>query len=92
MTPAPDLPPLDLTHLNGATVIVTGASRGIGEAAARICAAAGANVVLAARSAGDVTRIAGEIGPNARAMPCDVADWAQVAALVDATEEAFGPV
>jgi 3-oxoacyl-[acyl-carrier protein] reductase len=52
----------EMDDLNGKCVIITGASRGIGEAAARYLAEAGANVVLAARSAGDIERIANEIG------------------------------
>lgn len=55
-------------------VAITGASRGIGEAAARVFAQDGWRVALLARSAQDITRIAGEIGPMALAMPCDVAD------------------
>ncbi|MDF1706608.1 MAG: SDR family NAD(P)-dependent oxidoreductase, partial [Paracoccaceae bacterium] len=51
-----------MNAIMGKTVLITGASRGIGEAAARTFAAAGANVVLAARDAGAVGRIAAEIG------------------------------
>lgn len=54
--------PIDLT---GKTALITGASRGIGEATARHFAALGANVVLAARSSEDIERIATEIGAAA---------------------------
>ena len=67
-----------MTDFTGKTVFITGASRGIGAAAAREFAALGANVALAARSAADIDRIAGEIGANAIAVPCDVADRASV--------------
>lgn len=79
-----------LSELNGKTALITGASRGIGEAAARVFANAGAKVVLLARSADDIGRIAGEIGPNALAIPCDVADFASVEAAVQQTIAHFG--
>ncbi|KUP94424.1 SDR family oxidoreductase [Tritonibacter horizontis] len=84
-----------MSDIKGTTVLITGASRGIGAAAARSFAAAGANVVLAARSAAAISAIAEDItqsGGKARAIPCDVADWAQVQALVAETERQFGPV
>jgi short-subunit dehydrogenase len=73
-------------------VIVTGASRGIGEALARQLAAAGAKVVLAARDMGRLKAIAAEIGDNALAVEVDVANRDQVKAMVDATIERFGRV
>lgn len=78
--------------VSGKVVMITGASRGIGEAAARVFAGAGAKVVLLARSEGDISRIAGEIGEAALALPCDVADFASVEAAVAKTEAHFGPV
>nr|MCU0855691.1 SDR family NAD(P)-dependent oxidoreductase [Paracoccaceae bacterium] len=51
-----------MTAMTGKTVLITGASRGIGAAAARAFAAAGANLVLAARSVEETRRLAGEIG------------------------------
>lgn len=59
--------------LKGKVAMITGASRGIGEAAARILAGYGARVILAARSRSDIERISAEIGENARAVICDVA-------------------
>ena len=84
-----------MTDIQDKTVIITGASRGIGEAAARHLAQSGARVVLAARSLDDIVRIADQInaaGGQARAIACDVSDYAQVAALVDAAADAFGGV
>ncbi|MDD7908329.1 SDR family NAD(P)-dependent oxidoreductase [Pseudovibrio exalbescens] len=78
--------------LTGKTALITGASRGIGEATARHLASLGANVALAARSGGAVDRIAGEIGPQAIGIACDVADWHQAIAAVTRTKEAFGGV
>lgn len=77
----------------GRTVVVTGASRGIGEAAARHLAALGAHVVLAARSRERVDAVAAEIvsaGGTATAVACDVAQAADVAAVIDAAVAATG--
>ena len=79
-----------MVDMTGKTVLITGASRGIGESAARIFSAAGANVALVARSAGDIERIAGEIGDKAIALTCDVSDYASVKSVVDATVDKFG--
>lgn len=77
-------------NLTGKTALITGASRGIGEAAARKLAACGANVVLAARSEDDSARIAKEIGPRAASIACDVADYVKVAAAVEFARRRFG--
>ncbi|PCJ87239.1 MAG: short-chain dehydrogenase [Hyphomicrobiales bacterium] len=79
-----------MIDLSNKTAFVTGASRGIGEAAARKLAEYGANVVLCARSVDDINRIAGEIGPKALAVRCDVASYDQVKAAVEQTQEHFG--
>ena len=79
-----------MIDMTGKTVLITGASRGIGESAARIFAEAGANVALVARSAGDIERIASEIGDKAIALTCDVSDYASVKSVVDAAVEKFG--
>lgn len=77
------------------TVIVTGASRGIGEATARHFAALGAHVVLAARDEARLRVIAGDLaarGASACVWPTDVADPAQMKALVEATLEETGGI
>ncbi|MCO8144708.1 SDR family oxidoreductase [Rhodovulum tesquicola] len=79
-------------ELSGRSVLITGASRGIGAAAARAFAEAGARVALAARSEQAIASIAREIGGGAIALPCDVADFAQVADAVRATVRAFGQI
>lgn len=76
--------------LNGKTALITGASRGIGEATARIFADYGANVVLAARSMADLKRIAAGIGYRAHAVRCDVSRFADVQDAVNACVERFG--
>lgn len=76
--------------MQGKVVVLTGASRGIGAAAARVFAAAGAKVALLARSQGAVEEIAADIGPAAMALRCDVADWAEVDACLRAVQARFG--
>lgn len=79
-----------MTNVSGKTVVITGASRGIGESSARLFAEAGAKVALLARGAEDIERIAGEIGENALAVPCDVSDFAMVDAALEQAAETFG--
>ena len=74
------------------TVIITGASRGIGAEAAREFVRAGANVMLLARGAAEIEALAEELGPKAIARSCDVSVAADVAAAVAAAQEAFGSV
>ncbi len=78
------------SHVSGKTVAITGASRGIGAAAARAFADAGANVVLMARDRDSIAELAGDIGDKALAVPCDVARYWEVQAAISAGVEAFG--
>ena len=64
--------------MTGKTVMITGASRGIGAEAARVYADAGANVVLMARSQDAIADLAGEIGKQAIAIPCNVARFGEM--------------
>ncbi|WP_433990012.1 3-phenylpropionate-dihydrodiol/cinnamic acid-dihydrodiol dehydrogenase (plasmid) [Pseudoseohaeicola sp. NH-UV-7] len=77
-------------NMTGKTVMITGASRGIGAAAARIFADAGANVALVARSQDAIAGLAQEIGDAALAIPCDVSRYWEVEAAVNATVKTFG--
>lgn len=61
--------------------VVTGASSGIGEAAARRLAAENYRVVLVARSQQKLASIAADIGPDAMASPCDAANGDEVLAM-----------
>jgi NAD(P)-dependent dehydrogenase (short-subunit alcohol dehydrogenase family) len=77
-------------NLVGKTVLITGASRGIGAAAAFAFAEAGANVAMIARSTDEIAEIAGKIGEKALAIPCDVSRYSDVASAVAATARTFG--
>jgi NAD(P)-dependent dehydrogenase (short-subunit alcohol dehydrogenase family) len=81
--------------LQGKTIIVTGAGRGIGEAAARLFAKAGAQLVLANRDVGAGEALARELtdaGGSARFVRTDVAEEADVQAMVQAALGSFGRI
>ncbi len=81
--------------LEGQVAIVTGAGRGIGKATVLALAQAGAAVVLAARSRGEISGVADQIkqrGGKALAIPTDVADLVQVDHLLVLILRAFGRV
>ena len=81
-----------MAEITGKTVVITGASRGIGAAAARLFAEQGAKVALLARSRDEIGRIADEIGESALAIACDVADWQQVEVAIGRVIATFGSV
>lgn len=75
--------------------IITGASSGIGEATARLFAAQGYRVVLAARRLERLQALQTEIaaaGGEALVVQTDVADYASIQALVDKTLQAYGQI
>ncbi|MGB0496953.1 MAG: SDR family oxidoreductase [Rubricella sp.] len=80
----------DIRDMRGRNVLVTGASRGIGEATARLFAGRGARVTLAARTLPRIEAIASDLrdaGAEAVAVQCDVADYAQVAQAVETARD-----
>src|SRR5262249_7850996 len=87
--------PFRMFSLAGKTALVTGASSGLGEHFARVLAAAGAKVVLAARRLDRLQRLEEEIragGGAAWAVVIDVTNRASVVRAFDAAEAAAGPV
>lgn len=80
-------------QLKDQTVLVTGASRGIGAATARHFAELGANVVLMARSDDAIRDLAAEIvdgGGEALAISADVGEWQAMKNAVSRIQESFG--
>jgi NAD(P)-dependent dehydrogenase (short-subunit alcohol dehydrogenase family) len=81
--------------VEGKVVLVTGASYGIGEASARSLGAAGAEVLLVARSRERLEELAAGIsaaGGSAHVHPCDLADPSAVAALTEQVIDEHGHV
>lgn len=81
--------------LAGKSCVITGASRGLGRAIALAFADQGADVVLAARSIGDLERLKQEIqtkGRRAVVQPTDVTEVAQLSALAAAAATSFGKI
>ena len=78
--------------VTGKVAIVTGASRGIGEAIARTLANAGAKVVVASRKLEGVEAVAQSIGPNALAVAAHTGKEADCKALVAKAIAHFGKV
>jgi hypothetical protein len=89
----PDLPPQrdGLFRLDGRVAVVTGTSSGLGERFARVLAAAGARVVLAARRAEPLRALAARLD-DALPVPCDVTVERDRTRLVDAALDAHGRI
>ena len=84
--------PFDLT---GRVALVTGGTRGLGLAIARAFSAAGADLVVASRTADACADIAAELrsgGGRALGHPCHVGRWDDLTALVEAAYDEFGRV
>jgi NAD(P)-dependent dehydrogenase (short-subunit alcohol dehydrogenase family) len=84
-----------VNELKGKAAVITGASKGIGEATARELARLGVAVVLAARSSDRIDAIANEIrqaGGRALAIACDVSRYQDIAAAVAECRSEFGRI
>lgn len=81
--------------LVGKTVLVTGATRGIGRASALACAGAGADMIVGVRKPEDGAALTAEIeklGRKALAVQMDLADLPGVRAAVETAHKAFGRI
>ena len=78
--------------LKDKVIVITGASRGIGEAIARACVDAGAKVVLASRKQADLDRVAAALGDRALAVACHTGKPEDVDAMMAKALEKFGRV
>jgi NAD(P)-dependent dehydrogenase (short-subunit alcohol dehydrogenase family) len=76
----------------GKTVWITGGGTGIGKALAAGFAREGAQVVLSGRAAKRIDDVAAEIGNGVRAIPCDVSDAGEVAAVTGRIADLCGPI
>jgi NADP-dependent 3-hydroxy acid dehydrogenase YdfG len=84
-----------MNYLKDKTVIITGASSGIGAASARELAAHGARIVIAARDAEGVEAMVDELrasGAQALGYVCDVTSRAEMVALAQFAQDSFGSV
>jgi len=95
MTPEGTPPSAPQRRFEGKVAVITGASTGIGAAAARMFAAEGAAVALAARSAAPLEKLAAEIGDRggrALALPTDVSQASAGGRLLARTADVFGGI
>jgi NAD(P)-dependent dehydrogenase (short-subunit alcohol dehydrogenase family) len=83
------LPPYDV---NGRTVFITGAARGIGAESARRLHAKGANVALVGLEPERLEALAAQLGDRAVAFEADVTDYEALERAVDVTVERFGGI
>ncbi|OAQ52481.1 short-chain dehydrogenase/reductase SDR [Natrinema mahii] len=81
-----------MTTLNDETIIVTGASKGLGRSMALALSDRGANVVLTARSEADLEAVADEAADKTLVVPADVREADDVDRVVETTLERFGRV
>jgi 7-alpha-hydroxysteroid dehydrogenase len=84
---------MDLFRVTGRVAVVTGAGRGLGAAAAVALAEAGADVVISARSADQLAKVAARVeaaGRRALVVPADLSDTGAAAGLAEAAADAFG--
>ncbi|MFA5677875.1 MAG: SDR family oxidoreductase [Pseudomonas sp.] len=82
-----------LFDLDGKIALVTGASRGIGEAIAKLLAQQGAHVIVSSRKVDDCQQVADAIvaaGGKASAMACHIGEMEQITAAIESIRSQFG--
>src|SRR5437868_2919354 len=77
-------------RLEGRTIMVTGAGRGLGRNLARRCVAEGAQVVATARNGGRLEEVVAPLGDQALAVAADLGEPADVERLFAETDKRFG--
>jgi NAD(P)-dependent dehydrogenase (short-subunit alcohol dehydrogenase family) len=83
----------NLFDLSGRVALVSGASRGIGEEAAKCLAEYGAKLIVSSRKIDDCERVAQDIrdaGGDATAIACNIGDMAQIEQLISRIKTEFG--
>ena len=81
---------MELNSLKDKVAVVTGASSGIGHAAARLLAAEGTHVILVARSGDKLEALASEIGDRATVQAADVGERAAMERIFETVKSRFG--
>ena len=84
--------PASTRPINGQVVLVTGAARGIGAAAAKQLAARGAKLALVGLEPDELAKVAADCGPDAAWFEADVTDTTAIEAAVRGTVERFGGI
>jgi NADP-dependent 3-hydroxy acid dehydrogenase YdfG len=79
-------------NIEGKVIVITGASSGLGEAAARLLSSEGAKLMLGARRRERLEALAGELSGETAVLVTDVVKAPDVQALVDGAIERFGHV
>jgi len=81
-----------LIHMTDDVFLITGASRGIGAATAKLAVEAGYRVALTARSTDALAELAASLGAPDRVLTaaCDITDWSQLQDLVRTVTDRFG--
>jgi len=85
----------DLFDLKGKIALITGASRGIGEAVARLLSVHGAQVIISSRNQDKLDELAASInadGGQVKAMACHIGDAQAVTGLLDSIKREFGRI
>ena len=87
--------PNEMFDLTGRVAVVTGASRGIGEAIAHALAGAGAHVIVSSRKIDGCEAVAAairEAGGSAEALTCHIGDMDQIESFWNAVRDKHGKV